>query len=669
MRFGILVAVMLASAASAMAAVQMSITGPGGSFTTPVEDPPDSKQWVFSVRKVNVPGDPSPTVFSVLTTDPQDVLKLVTMESRSPGEVLQLNLGINTANRVGDISEVVIGSDPLDDDGQSHLQVFSSGNVTRLEANRLLDSRIGGELYDGAVMKPYAAWGLPGKIDTLIVTGSITGTVWAQPYLPGSPAEQPGTIDRIEANAIFAKTEGPFPVGIYAGQRIGSIIAGSIVDTVIAARHRASPFNGRNQYITQVGRVEVGSTIGGPGTFHGELLATRFGDGVTQNPGFFCTGNFDGFIAVGEEFVTNGNPLLTPEMKFGPDGVRGQIHIGATRSASDIQTPTPWTAPLKIGPDGPGQIVLTGSSVYEPDDIGGGLVGRRPFNVISSLCVPAQFSTVSPRNVEVLWQFSGPVKSRVGPNNPALLLLRLQGSPGPNMSTCFESAGYQYDLAAGTVRVIPAYLPPGSYFVDLAFSDTGGVGELSEPPVPYFPGGQSFIVSAPFGETAGNVSPFEADQIAIRFTQRFTVVDPCPGDFNNDGQRNTADLTLLLGKFGTSQPCGAPEDMNVSFAVDTPDLTAFLPVLGTPCTSGRPGSGSPEAGATRAAETAAAPPQELGRPGSGDGAGAAPVPPVLAALGFTTIEGYTTWVSGLTPTELNAHIVELIETIERLELP
>ncbi|MFM9959110.1 MAG: hypothetical protein ACKVZJ_13685 [Phycisphaerales bacterium] len=59
---------------------------------------------------------------------------------------------------------------------------------------------------------------------------------------------------------------------------------------------------------------------------------------------------------------------------------------------------------------------------------------------------------------------------------------------------------------------------------------------------------------------------------------------PCPGDFNNDRQRNTPDLTFFLGRFGsTGTPPGFPGDMNSDGAVNTADLTQFLGVFGVAC--------------------------------------------------------------------------------------
>lgn len=58
---------------------------------------------------------------------------------------------------------------------------------------------------------------------------------------------------------------------------------------------------------------------------------------------------------------------------------------------------------------------------------------------------------------------------------------------------------------------------------------------------------------------------------------------PCPGDFNNDRARNTSDLAVLLGNFGSNVPPGTGGDMNNNGVVNTADLTTFLGVFGVPC--------------------------------------------------------------------------------------
>ncbi|MFM9957226.1 MAG: choice-of-anchor tandem repeat NxxGxxAF-containing protein [Phycisphaerales bacterium] len=88
------------------------------------------------------------------------------------------------------------------------------------------------------------------------------------------------------------------------------------------------------------------------------------------------------------------------------------------------------------------------------------------------------------------------------------------------------------------------------------------------------------------------ISPVNAaGQIAFQFDladgregiARFTPPPACLGDFNNDGQRNTLDLTMFLGKFGQIVPLWGIGDMNGDGAVNTLDLTAFLGVFGVAC--------------------------------------------------------------------------------------
>ncbi|MCB9839071.1 MAG: hypothetical protein H6813_07005 [Phycisphaeraceae bacterium] len=58
------------------------------------------------------------------------------------------------------------------------------------------------------------------------------------------------------------------------------------------------------------------------------------------------------------------------------------------------------------------------------------------------------------------------------------------------------------------------------------------------------------------------------------------VVPSCPGDLNNDGVIDTADLGILLGDFGTTS---ALSDLNNDGVVDTADLGILLGVFSTPC--------------------------------------------------------------------------------------
>lgn len=58
---------------------------------------------------------------------------------------------------------------------------------------------------------------------------------------------------------------------------------------------------------------------------------------------------------------------------------------------------------------------------------------------------------------------------------------------------------------------------------------------------------------------------------------------PCVGDINDDGLVNTADLTLLLLRFGQAVVPGSLGDINGDGGVNTTDLTLLLARFGQPC--------------------------------------------------------------------------------------
>jgi hypothetical protein len=56
----------------------------------------------------------------------------------------------------------------------------------------------------------------------------------------------------------------------------------------------------------------------------------------------------------------------------------------------------------------------------------------------------------------------------------------------------------------------------------------------------------------------------------------------CPGDFNQDGLHNTADLLLFMAYYGCISSCGI-FDMNGDGPVNTSDLLLFMALFGTAC--------------------------------------------------------------------------------------
>jgi hypothetical protein len=59
------------------------------------------------------------------------------------------------------------------------------------------------------------------------------------------------------------------------------------------------------------------------------------------------------------------------------------------------------------------------------------------------------------------------------------------------------------------------------------------------------------------------------------------VLVGCPGDFNRDGNINTADLLILIASFGSEGGCSV--DLSGDFQVNTTDLLIFLAVFGATC--------------------------------------------------------------------------------------
>lgn len=72
------------------------------------------------------------------------------------------------------------------------------------------------------------------------------------------------------------------------------------------------------------------------------------------------------------------------------------------------------------------------------------------------------------------------------------------------------------------------------------------------------------------------------DITTIKLTQS-AVPPPCPADFNNDALVNSADLSILLGSFGTSVSPGTSADANDDGQVNSADLSILLASFGSPC--------------------------------------------------------------------------------------
>lgn len=98
---------------------------------------------------------------------------------------------------------------------------------------------------------------------------------------------------------------------------------------------------------------------------------------------------------------------------------------------------------------------------------------------------------------------------------------------------------------------------------------------------------QIAMSTATLGPKSGTltITTDDASNPTIVVSMSGNVVPPpsCPGDFNNDFSVNVADLTVLLGNFGTAVTPGTGGDMDGNGVVNVQDLTLFLANFGVVC--------------------------------------------------------------------------------------
>jgi PKD repeat protein len=122
-----------------------------------------------------------------------------------------------------------------------------------------------------------------------------------------------------------------------------------------------------------------------------------------------------------------------------------------------------------------------------------------------------------------------------------------------------------------------SHIFPGAGITDIGTPDPNTMGTQIA--------GVSFVVAANAAYGSRNVGVQNADGSATGFMTFTVVPTPCPGDANNDGVVNFADVTSVLTFFGSTYNPGidglgdANNDGDVSFA----DITEVLTFFGIPC--------------------------------------------------------------------------------------
>ena len=155
----------------------------------------------------------------------------------------------------------------------------------------------------------------------------------------------------------------------------------------------------------------------------------------------------------------------------------------------------------------------------------------------------------------------------LGPGVPVSLNYSVQRTGGGNSPEAGEDLLVEYWTDAGAWAVLRTFDgdgPDESAFT--AFSD----------PLPADALHSNFRFR--FHRLQGSVGEFDdffVDDVSIALPG----ID-CPGDFNNDGVIDTADLGILIAEFGTA---GVLADINSDNIVDTADLGTLVALFGAPC--------------------------------------------------------------------------------------
>jgi hypothetical protein len=182
-------------------------------------------------------------------------------------------------------------------------------------------------------------------------------------------------------------------------------------------------------------------------------------------------------------------------------------------------------------------------------------------------------------------------------NGGALTTIYREGQPAPGGDGQFSvgNSTYWASNAKGEMLVLTELKNTqsgGAFETGIYFYRPGQpLREIARTGTPMLGSTVKYVFSAAYYDSP-EISPINAaGQIAFQFElidgregiARFTPPPACLGDFNNDGERNTLDLTMFLGKFGQVVGPYGVGDMNGDGAVNTLDLTAFLGVFGIPC--------------------------------------------------------------------------------------
>lgn len=432
-----------------------------------------------------------------------------------------------------------------------------------LYAHRL-NLAAGGDLAGDIILAPHAS-----RLSTLEVRvdGNIRENVVL--YVATSANGIPGAVDAIEStNGVIGTSTSP--VYVLVGGGIKLLKAGEI--NAIVGGVGAT---GAESFALNIERIETYATGGFTGAFTGQLDVQNILNSTTQSNWINLAGPMRGVWRFGYGFVDNDsfqNFIQVPAGMF-----EGQV-LWQTLGGNPANNP--WVRPLYVGNQTTADDLNPKPHYLETSsEIGGGAAGRVPYGTHFTDCVPAQsgtdpyaiatvaYGTFDDKNPIKISHY-GPVILPAAPQRAFKIERRPAGlaysdaTPWTDETGCFTE---DLDDTGRRVLLIPTGLPLQrgfEYRVSQQLDASGNPHLLCDGVViPTTPPPVDLFDSIPNTTT--------------RREFRFAICGPSPGDADNSGCVNFADITKVnLNWFSTA--CGKDGDANRDGIVDFQDITSVL---------------------------------------------------------------------------------------------
>lgn len=278
-------------------------------------------------------------------------------------------------------------------------------------------------------------------------------------------------------------------------------------------------------------------------------------------------------------------------MTFGFNGDGDVIKIFDAEGRLFISVCFNDTAPWPLTPDGGGytlELLDTGDNVNDGNNWFAGCLGGSPGMAYDPACpVPCQnYGCTDPAACNFISAEYCEDGSCIYPGCINSLACNYDALAGCDNGTCtfagcMDTFACNYNPIAGCSDNSCTYI---TYYYDLdndTYGDPLVTGQFCNTPLPHFVNN-----NLDCDDNNANVYPGAPPTGENIDNNCNGIIDPlenadCPGDFNNDGIINTADLLLFIAGFGCSSGCIA--DLNGDDVVNTSDLLLFIAVFGNLC--------------------------------------------------------------------------------------